>query len=134
MSDRLRMTLGIILMIVSILLCAVPVIGSYGKTNSVTVESKKSEEWILRRIEPEVNGSIRVNSADEEELTELPGIGETLSGLIVSEREQNGPYFYPEDLEAVKGIGPGTLGKFRDMLDLTTGESEEENGLSGVIP
>ena len=122
MSDKLRMTLGIILLIVSILLCAVPIIESYGKTNSVTVKSGTSAEWLLRRIEPEMNGAIRVNYADEEELTRLPGIGETLSGLIVSERDRNGPYYYPEDLEAVRGIGPQTLAGFRNLIDMTLEE------------
>ena len=134
MSDRLRKAIGITLIIVSLLLCAVPVVQSMTDNHTDSYKSGDSGTWILSPVETEVNGTIRVNYADAEELTKLPGIGETLSAMIVSEREQNGPYYYAEDLEAVKGIGPGTLRKFRDMLDLTLDESEEENGLSGAIP
>ena len=134
MSDRLRKTAGIFLIVVSLLLCAVPVVISLTDRHTDSYNSGNSGTWILSPAETEINGTVRVNYADEEELTELPGIGETLSAMIVSEREQNGPYYYAEDLEAVKGIGPGTLRKFRDMLDLTLDESEEENGLSGALP
>ena len=82
-------------------------------------------EWAVSGIVTERNGRIAVNEADEEELCMLPGIGETLSSLIVREREEHGPYYYAEDLEAVKGIGPRTLEGFRRMIDLTKKESRE---------
>ena len=59
------------------------------------------------------------------ELTELYGVGETIAEMIIAERRQNGPYYYPEDLEAVRGIGPATLLKFRSMINLSQDESEE---------
>ena len=55
------------------------------------------------------------------ELQALPGIGETLSQLIISERENNGNFYYPEDLTAVKGIGMKKLEMFRDLLDFSEG-------------
>ena len=64
------------------------------------------------------NGIISINDADAEELTELYGIGETLSSLIIEEREKNGPFRYPEDLTAVKGIGIKKLDGLRDMINL----------------
>ena len=73
----------------------------------------------------EANGTVAVNSADAEELTALPGIGETLAAMIVAERDRNGPFRYAEDLLAVRGIGPKTLEKFRRMIDLTPAESGE---------
>lgn len=63
-------------------------------------------------------GTISVNDAEPDELCELYGIGETLAGLIVQERGENGRYYYPEDLTQVKGIGLKKLEGFRDMIDL----------------
>ena len=60
-----------------------------------------------------------------QELTELTGVGETISALIVAEREANGPFYYAEDLESVRGIGPATLSRFREMIDLTQGEGRD---------
>ena len=65
------------------------------------------------------DGTIRVNEADAEELTALPGIGETLARAIIEERNAHGPFRYAEDLCAVKGIGSSTLARFRGMLDLS---------------
>lgn len=65
------------------------------------------------------DGIVPVNDADLYELTELPGIGETLGQRIIDERETGGPFVYPEDLLAVRGIGEKTLDGIRDMLDMS---------------
>lgn len=64
------------------------------------------------------NGTIGINSADQDELTELYGIGETLATMIMDERVKNGDYCYPEDLTAVKGIGMKKLEGFREYINL----------------
>ena len=64
------------------------------------------------------SGSVSINEAEAEELTELYGIGETLAALIIDEREKNGRYWYPEDLTAVKGIGIKKVDGFRDSINL----------------
>ena len=61
-------------------------------------------------------GALDLNTADAGELAGLPGIGEVYAGRIIAERELNGPFFYPEDLEAVSGIGPKTVEKIRDRV------------------
>ena len=63
-------------------------------------------------------GEVRVNTLDAEALTILPGIGPALAQAIVAERAQGGPFYYPEDLLAVRGIGQGRLEAIRHMLDL----------------
>ena len=63
-------------------------------------------------------GTVSVNDAEAYELCDLYGIGETLANLILEEREANGPFFYPEDMTQVKGIGIKKLAGFRDMIDL----------------
>lgn len=72
-------------------------------------------EAALRRSErmelPWPNGDVNPNSDDPSELTRLYGVGEAMAQLIMEERLQNGPYLYPEDLLAVRGIGRKTLEK-----------------------
>ena len=68
---------------------------------------------------PVQTGALAVNTADAATLDELPGIGPATAEAILAERELNGPFFYPEDLMQVYGIGEKKLEAFRDMLDLT---------------
>ena len=124
MSEKLKRFAGITLVLAGLAVSMIPLLSEKGNKEQYFHSGTKAE-WGISRIEAETNGQIAVNEADEEELRLLPGIGETLSSLIISEREEHGPYYYAEDLEAVKGIGPGTLGKFRYMIDLTKGESRE---------
>ncbi len=63
-------------------------------------------------------GTVRINEADADELISLPGVGETLARAILDERERNGPFRFPEDIMAVKGIGPAKLAQILPYLDL----------------
>ena len=68
-------------------------------------------------------GTVSINEAGAEELTGLPGIGETLAQAIIDEREKNGPFRYPEDLMAARGIGRAKYEQIRPYLDF---DEEEE--------
>ena len=59
---------------------------------------------------------ININTADEDQLQLLPGIGPVLARRIVAWREENGNYVIPEDLLAVNGIGLATLEELRNMI------------------
>ena len=114
---------GIILLLICLCISLIPLMQLPEEHNDV----KRSGDrliWKLTDISPAGKGTIRINSSGADDLTALPGIGDTYAKLIVDEREKNGPYFYAEDLEAVKGIGPYTLSKFRDMIDLTEYKGE----------
>ena len=58
---------------------------------------------------------ININTADLEELTALPGIGQVLGQRILDYRTENGSFETPEALLNVEGIGEG---KLEDILDL----------------
>ena len=64
------------------------------------------------------HGPVAVNSADADELDTLPGVGEVIAQRIIEEREKNGPFYYPEDLMNVKGIGEKTLEKLLSHIRL----------------
>ncbi len=59
-----------------------------------------------------VGGSIDINTATLAELESLPSIGPVMAQLIVDGR----PYGEVDDLLNVKGIGPATLAKIRDLV------------------
>ncbi|WP_083024584.1 ComEA family DNA-binding protein [Vreelandella lionensis] len=59
---------------------------------------------------------INVNSADEELLAELPGIGPSRATAIIEEREANGAFENADDLTRVNGIGPATVDRIRDQI------------------
>lgn len=71
-------------------------------------------------------GDVDVNGGDLSEVTRLPGVGPVIGRAILEERERHGPYYYPEDLLDVRGIGDKTLAGLRDRLDLTRPAAEEK--------
>lgn len=46
-----------------------------------------------------------LNAGTLEQLDELPGIGPVYASRIIENREQDGPFYFPEDVMEVKGIG-----------------------------
>ena len=75
--------------------------------------------WEPPAIEQTAAGGVDINTAGQEELMTLPGIGEVRARAIIDDREANGPFLYPEDLTRVKGIGEGVLAGLLDQI--TTG-------------
>jgi competence protein ComEA len=55
-------------------------------------------------------GPVDINTADAETLAaELQGVGMARARAIVEYRESQGPFSRPEDLLAVRGVGPAIL-------------------------
>jgi competence protein ComEA len=67
----------------------------------------------LEEVEDESQGSLRVdiNTADVEELDELPEVGPSTAQSIIDYRENNGEFRTVGELEEIPGIGPATLEK-----------------------
>ena len=59
---------------------------------------------------------LNLNTADQEALTALPGIGEALAERIVAYREEHGPFAAVEDLTKVSGIGQGKLAALEGLV------------------
>lgn len=59
---------------------------------------------------------IDLNTASEEELQELSGVGEVTAGSIVKWREEQGPFTSVDQLLEVDGIGSATLERLRDQV------------------
>ncbi|MDE4083751.1 helix-hairpin-helix domain-containing protein [Planococcus maritimus] len=61
-------------------------------------------------------GLINVNSATEDELTELPGIGPAKAAAIVAHRTDNGPFKSIEQLMDVTGIGEKSFEQLKELV------------------
>lgn len=59
---------------------------------------------------------INLNTATQEELMSLDGIGEVLAGRIIAYREQNGGFAVIEELKNVYGIGEKIFEKIRNKI------------------
>ncbi|MEN8204992.1 MAG: ComEA family DNA-binding protein [Pseudomonadota bacterium] len=64
-------------------------------------------------------GPVDINTADAATLASaINGVGEKKAATIVAYREMHGPFTHVEDLSNVKGIGPGTVEKNRQNLQV----------------
>lgn len=60
---------------------------------------------------------MNINTANQNELDDLPGIGPSIAQRIVEYRNENGKFEKIEELQNVKGIGDA---KFSEIKDLVT--------------
>ena len=65
----------------------------------------------LEEVEDEVQGSlqININTADADELDELPQVGPATAESILEYRRANGQFRSVQELEEIPGIGPETI-------------------------
>jgi competence ComEA-like helix-hairpin-helix protein len=80
-------------------------------------EEEVVAESAPRRIDP--------NAAGRAEWDRLPGIGPVTAIAIVDHRAAHGPFGGPEELLAVRGIGPRTLEKLAPFLDWGSSRARE---------
>ena len=64
--------------------------------------------------------AIDPNTAGEEDLDRLPGVGPVVAGRIVQTRRDRGPFAEPGDLLSVPGLGPATLARITPYLEWPT--------------
>lgn len=62
------------------------------------------------------DGLVNINTADINELTSLPGIGDVRAQDIISYREENGSFSVPEDIMKVPGIKTSVYEKIKDLI------------------
>ena len=67
-----------------------------------------------------------LNSGDEKALDAIPGIGTVLAGRMIETRQQEGLYYFPEDVMAVKGIGEKKYQAIMDYIESMSAGSAGE--------
>lgn len=89
---------------------------------ALAADSREMVDERERRSAPLAPGErLDPNTASEEELDRLPGIGPAAARAIVESREAEGPFGGLESLQRVRGIGPATVGKLAPHLTLVPG-------------
>ncbi len=82
--------------------------GAEGLAQSADREEMPTREQSRDKVE--------INTADQMELEELPGIGPRTAERIIEHRTQNGRFEKIEDLMNVRGIGERTFLRLRDLI------------------
>lgn len=108
-----------------------------GKENVVVVEGKcvcpkitndaclKEEETVTNKPKketpgsPTITGPINLNTATQEELDSLPGIGPSKALDIIAYREEHHGFKTIDELKNVKGIGDATFDKLKDKITVS---------------
>jgi competence protein ComEA len=91
----------------------VPVIG---QNISTADPLSKTTPTQITQATPSADNPLDINSATQEQLDNLPGIGTTKAQQIIAFRQQNGPFQKTDDLQNVPGIGPGIFAKIKDLI------------------
>lgn len=69
-----------------------------------------------QRSAQQAEGVVNINTASVEELTRLPGIGQSKAQAIVDLRDNRGPFRRVEQILFVRGVGRATFRRLRPML------------------
>lgn len=59
---------------------------------------------------------LNINTATQDELEALPGIGEKTAEKIIDYREENGDFTSKDDLKNVSGIGDAKYSEIEDLI------------------
>jgi len=59
---------------------------------------------------------LRINTASENELLSLPGVGPALAGRILAYRDEIGSIDSFDELDKISGIGEATIAKWQDLI------------------
>src|SRR5499425_1967158 len=63
--------------------------------------------------------AVNINTATNEELDALPGIGPVKAQAIIDYRTKNGPFKTPEDIMKVSGIKEGEFSKLKGLISIS---------------
>ncbi len=82
-----------------------------------TYESGKSK--ILYTAEEEAeNFVVNINTADIDEIAELPNIGESIAERIIAYRNENGGFKSVDEIKNVSGIGDKTYEEIKNSISI----------------
>jgi competence protein ComEC len=92
--------------------------GIYGTgwDDHIMLEATLAGTW--KYIDPNTSTKININTATAQELTSLPSIGSSRAQAIVNYRRNRGSFANIDDLINVPGIGPATLARIRELIQL----------------
>ncbi|MCJ7625049.1 MAG: ComEA family DNA-binding protein [Anaerolineaceae bacterium] len=83
-----------------------------------TSDGKYEDNGNLTDGFPSAERLININTATQEELEELPGIGPSRAEDIIAYRNEHGPFVLIEEIQNVTGIGQGLYENFKDFITI----------------
>ena len=86
-----------------------------------TIVSSQGKEEIMdaEMVEKnEMTEKVNINTADMEQLMQLPGVGEGTAKKIIDYRKSNGQFKTLDQLKLIPGIGEKKYKKMEDMLTI----------------
>lgn len=87
------------------------------RTSAAPLTGETSTEYADRQTSGISTFSIvNINTASQEELETLPGIGPVTAEKIIEYRQANGDFSSIEGIQKVSGIGPATFEKIKDLI------------------
>ncbi len=123
MSDKLRKRIGLILLPTAILMLLaglLPLRTPSGANYTGTARNPALPEQLILLSEQD-----GFNTGNTETLSAYPGIGKATAAAILADRKENGRFWFPEDILAIKGIGEKKLEQIRPLMITVTEEREE---------
>lgn len=61
---------------------------------------------------------VNINTASEEELQDIPGVGESTAAKIIAYRKENGKFKNIEEIKSVSGIGESKYNQMKDYIKI----------------
>lgn len=87
-------------------------------TDGEMIQISTLEETNIQKQATEIqqDGKVNLNTATQEQLMTLPGIGESKAMSILAFREKNGGFSKIEELKQIEGIKEGVYSKIEDSI------------------
>lgn len=123
MSDKMKKRIGLFLLPAAILILLAGMLPLHAPSGAKYTGT--AQEPVRTDPLPLLSEQDGFNTGNAETLSGYPGIGEATAAAILAERRENGRFWFPEDILAVKGIGEKKLEQIRPLMITGTGEREE---------
>ncbi len=93
------------------------VIPTVEEAEAAVQDSAYQEQWLPEETQS-ADGRVNINTASEQELSAISGIGAGKAAAIVRYRQENGSFSSVEDIMKVSGIKEGTYEKIKDKITI----------------
>jgi competence ComEA-like helix-hairpin-helix protein len=86
------------------------------RPRNISERHDQKSQASLPATSPPASRRININTASEQELETLPGIGKALAERIIEHRNKYGPFRKPEHLIIMRGISDKRFQSLRDLI------------------